>query len=276
MCVISLPKYLKSADPKCGPDGVLREVLPSGESVPALKSDDGNVLDVTNIIELNLLIGKAERGSLRIGLYGKSCPKSVEQALDFLSADPKGGIFGTSKLMLEEGFGVLSAPVALNKGGVLNVIYPQKRLDFGIPSQSIAYAKERKLNKAGDNFLPQPRPIDSMSKEIASESGPRKHNTAGLISIPKNGIGYGGSGFESDDEAFASAFEVTATGLIDMDKEGRKVIGQLIDASSMEFLARLASLPTIKGLKGILPGQNAGPPLIKVTVESVSILSFEK
>ena len=157
----------------------MREDVPSGEPVPDLKSDDGNALDVTHIIELNLVIGKAERGSLRIGLYGNSCPKSVEQALEFLSADPKGGIFGTSKLMLEEGFGVVSAPVGLNKGGILNIIYPQKRLDFGVPSQAIAYAKDRKLNKAGDNFLPQPRPVDSMNKEIANEIGPRKHNAAG-------------------------------------------------------------------------------------------------
>ena len=250
----------------------MKDAPPSGESVPDINIDE-KTLDITNIIEVNLLVGKNERGTLRMGFYGNTCPKSVEQALDFLSAEPKGGIFGTSKLMLEDGFGVMSSPVALIRGGVLSTIYPQQRLDFGVPSQSIAYAKERKLTKA-DNFLPQPRPNDDIRIGIANESGPRKHNSAGLISIPKNGIGYGGSGFESDDEAFASAFEVTAAGSSDMDKEGRKVIGQLIDESSMEFLARLASLPTRKGLKGIIPGQNAGPPLIKVTVESVEKLSI--
>ena len=251
----------------------MKDAPPSGEPVPDLKTDDGKILDISNIIEVNLLVGKNERGTLRMGLYGNACPKSVEQALDFLSTEPKGGIFGTSKLMLEEGFGVMSSPVALSRGGSLNTIYPQQRLDFGVPSQSIAYAKERKLTKA-ENFLPQPRPNDDIRIGIADEISLRKHNVAGLISIPKNGIGYGGSGFESDDEAFASAFEVTAASSSDMDKEGRKVIGQLMDESSMEFLARLVSLPTRKGLKGIIPGQNAGPPLIKVSVESVESVSI--
>jgi len=56
-----------------------------------------------------------------------------------------------------------------------------------------------------------------------------------------------------------------------MDSEGRKVIGQLIDQESMETLARLVSSPTKKGLTGIIPGQNAGPPLIRVLVSSTSI-----
>jgi hypothetical protein len=56
-----------------------------------------------------------------------------------------------------------------------------------------------------------------------------------------------------------------------MDKEGRKVIGQIVDAESMAFLTRVANLPTNKGLKGIIPGQDFGPPLLKTVVRSVEI-----
>lgn len=56
-----------------------------------------------------------------------------------------------------------------------------------------------------------------------------------------------------------------------MDKEGRKVIGQVIDAESMAFLTRLANVPTNKGLKGIIPGQDFGPPLLKTVVKDVQI-----
>ena len=75
------------------------------------------------------------------------------------------------------------------------------------------------------------------------------------MSIPKNGLGYGGLGLDSDDEAFASSFQITASNVPAMDKEGRKVIGQIMDEESMAFLARLASSPTKKGLKGIIPGK---------------------
>jgi hypothetical protein len=56
-----------------------------------------------------------------------------------------------------------------------------------------------------------------------------------------------------------------------MDREGRKVIGQIIDPESMAFLTRLANLPTNKGLKGIIPGQDFGPPLLKTVVRGVEI-----
>jgi hypothetical protein len=58
-----------------------------------------------------------------------------------------------------------------------------------------------------------------------------------------------------------------------MDKEGRKVIGQVMDQPSMAFLARLAKLPTNKGLKGVIPGLNFGPPLLKVSVTDIDVKS---
>lgn len=68
-----------------------------------------------------------------------------------------------------------------------------------------------------------------------------------------------------------AAFQITASAVPDMDKEGRKVVGQVLDEPSMAFLARLAQLPTNKGLKGIIPGQDGGPPLLKVVVADVEI-----
>lgn len=56
-----------------------------------------------------------------------------------------------------------------------------------------------------------------------------------------------------------------------MDKEGRKVIGQVIDDASMAFLERLSNLPTNKGLKGVIPGQDYGPPLLKTNVRDVEL-----
>ena len=84
---------------------------------------------------------------------------------------------------------------------------------------------------------------------------------AGLISIPEQGIGYASSNGDVDG-AFASAFLITADGNPEFDaKLRRRVIGQVIDDESMEFLARLSSLPVQK------KGPNGkGPPLLKVTI----------
>ena len=56
-----------------------------------------------------------------------------------------------------------------------------------------------------------------------------------------------------------------------MDKENRRVIGQLLDDESMDSLARLASLPTKKGFRGVIPGQNSGPPLKKVVLVDIQV-----
>jgi len=213
-------------------------------------------------------IGKSEKGVIRLGLYGEALPASVAQFVEFL----ENGIVTTSKLMLEDGYGVSTGPVSFSTGGALNIIYPQNRLDFGILSQGIAYAKGKKLNKVPENFLAQPRPSGPILESISKEKSVRQHTAPGLLSIPKNGLGYGGSGYESDDEAFASSFEIIAANVPSMDKENRKVIGQVMDEQSMAFLARLASSPPKKGIKGIIPGQNAGPPLVKTTITSVTIL----
>lgn len=74
---------------------------------------------------------------------------------------------------------------------------------------------------------------------------------------------------------FYPAFEITAGSVPSMDKEGRRVIGQVLDSESMAVVARLATLPTKKGLKGVIPGQNSGPPLLKVTVQDVAVKAIQ-
>ncbi len=260
-----------ATDARCGVDGKLQETAPSGKPVPKPIDDNGNSLKITNIVNIDMSIGKSEKGTLTFGLYGEICPNSTSQLLNFFSDNIySGGILSTSKLMLEDGLGVQTTPVSFIKGGNLQTIYPQSRLDFGIASQAVAYAKIKRLSKVPDSFVPQPRP-NNKEGGIVDENSARSHDVAGLLSIPKGGLGYGGSGLENDDEVFASSFEITGDRVPSMDKEYRKVVGQLMDDSSMQFLQRLVSLPTNKGLKGVVPGQNAGPPLIKVSIISVSV-----
>jgi len=261
-------------DARCGPDGFLRDAAPSGDPVPDLAAGDGEPLKITNIVEINIAIGRTESGVLRIGLYGESSPSSVTQMMDFLGDQESNGILTSSKLMLDEGYGVITAPVSLNKSGVLNFLSPFSRVDFGVQSQAYAFAKAKKLSTAGPSFVPQARPSGPTTDSITEEKSVRAHNVAGLVSIPKRGLGYGGNDLGKEDEAFASAFEITAASVPAMDKEGRKCIGQLMDKSSMEFLARLASLPLNKGFKGIIPGQNTAPSLVKVTVTSTAIVAI--
>uniref|UniRef100_A0A6U3SUP4 PPIase cyclophilin-type domain-containing protein n=1 Tax=Ditylum brightwellii TaxID=49249 RepID=A0A6U3SUP4_9STRA len=258
-----------ATDPLCGADGKLRDAPLAGEAVPRLPEG----VEITNVVTIDLSIGKkttgGETGTINLGLYGSACPASVQQMLDFCTK----GILTSSKLMLEEGYGVISAPVKLTEGGGITMLYPNKRLDFGIASQSVSYAKMKRLNKAGEDFVPQTRPTSKEVDVISKEPVVRKHDVAGLLSIPSNGIGYGGSGLDSDDEAYGSSFQITAAAVPGMDNEKRRVIGQVMDEESMAVLARVASLPTKKGLKGVIPGQNAGPPLLRVTVNDISVKS---
>ena len=178
------------------------------------------------------------------------------------------GMSTTSSLAFENGMGIQSSPVSLLQGGKIPDIVPGKVVDFGVPSQALAYSRARGLRSAGDEFVPQSRPNPD---DTQNDPFLRKHDVAGLISVPAKGIGYGGNGFEPEDEAYESAFQITADALPSLDKANRRVIGQVIDDPSMAFLARLASLPTKKGLKGVIPGQTSGPPLLKVTVRDVAL-----
>lgn len=236
-----------------GPDGRLRDAPLEGQPVPSLIGD----LTITDIVELTVTVGVGSTVAtnlIRIGLYGDKCPELVKEMIDLCGR----GIVTSQDLLL-------GAPVRLGQGfGSLTFIRPEERLEFGIQSQKVAYAKSIRKAKAPDEFVPQPRPSGDRLDSVKNEQSARLHNVAGLVSVPAYGIGYGGGGLlGKNDEAYSSAFQITASPVRDMDKEGRKVIGQLIDDNSMNVIARLAGSPTRK----MLPGQNGGPPLIKVTVD---------
>ena len=237
------------SNPLCGPDGKLREEI-VGQAVPKPAGD------ITHVAAIQVEIGRGEMGVLRFGFYGNEAPGSVQQMLDFLSQ----GIESTKDR--DNSLGRMSVPVALGRGGVVTLISPGLTVEFGVPSQANAYARSRGMSKAGEGFLPQSRPKPTL---VAQDRTARSHTCAGLVSIPAKGVGNGGSGFEQDDEAFASGFLVTEGSVPALDKS-RLVIGQVLDAKSMALLERLGSLPTKRGVRGVIPGQTSGPPLLKVVV----------
>lgn len=252
-----------ASDPKCGADG---QILLDGEEriIPPVPDLLGN--KITHVVEMDFVIGREkEQGTMRMGLYGEANSQLVGQLLDFF--DEGEGLVVTSRLLLDDGpYGAFTAPLFFPIGGALTAIYPNQRIEFGIPSQAAAYARSKGRSKAGEDFVPQPRP-----PKIVNDGNTRKHDCAGLLSISSSGLGYGGTGLESTDQAFASAFQVTATAVPAMDSESRTVVGQAIDIETMALIQRLASIPTNKGIKGIVPGLNNGPPLIKVSINDVRV-----
>ena len=240
------------ADPRCGADGKL---LSDGEEKNRIKPIPRVTNKITHVVQLVVDVGerREEVGFLRFGLYGDDCPINVRAMIQFLTMI---GITGVGKEQdeFENDIDVITQPVSLLFGGIVPSICPGQGVEFGVPSQNKAFAKSRGLVKAGNNFLPQSRPLSSQ-KELSA----RTHTAAGLISVPEKGIGYG-NGNGPIDEAYANAFLITASEesseLFDTNLH-RRVIGQIIDNESMEFLARLASLPIQR---------NKGTPLLKVTV----------
>ena len=232
---------------------------------------EGDLAKITDIVQIDVAIGKqaqSETRTLRIGLYGNAFPTLVKQFLDFTSTDQGGGLVSSSPLAFDEGYGVSTAPVSLIVGGLLEYIYPERKLEFGVPSQSAAFAKRKGKSKAPEDFMAQPRPKQAMTDD-EDKIVVRKHDSAGLISVPRNGIGYANPN-APDDEAFSNSFGIISAADSSLDKKS-KVIGQLVDEESMESITRLVALPTRKGITGVIPGQNSGPPLVKVSVRSISI-----
>lgn len=255
------------SDPRCGPGGKLLDSAPSGAAVPDIMG-----LEITDIVTFEFGIGTrsdAETAAIRLGLYGRDDPERAGQFLEFVTS----GLRTTSSLVFENGMGVESAPVALGRGGIVSQIEPQKRLDVGIPSQANAYARSKGKSKV-DDFLAQPRP-----KAITNGGSARPRDVPGLLTVPARGIGYGGTALEPDDEAYASSFQITSAPFVgknNNDKDQQRVIGQVIDQESMANLARLVSLPTKKGFKGVIPGQNSGPPLLKVSLTVIEVRSVPR
>jgi len=261
-------------NPRCGVDGVLQDEIPQGKPVPIVAREK-----ITDIIRITLDVGREkERGTLVVGLYGNDYPQSVSQLLRFLSEE---GLKTIDDRTAQNAIGgSRSIPVSLGDGGVVPNLSPGRFIDLGVPSQSFAFARSRGLRNAGDDFVPQPRPDPSVTLPEATPVE-RLHDVAGLVSMSTKGIGYGGSGFESDDETYERAFQITADALPNLDKKDvygnrRRVVGQLMDPQSMAFLTRLSTLPTKKGLKGVVPGQTSGPPLLRVIVSNVEIVKQQK
>ena len=208
-----------------------------------------------------------DSGYLRFGLYGDDCPQSVKQMLLFLTR----GISSLDKSVLEDRLEIDQAPVSLlESGGAVQNICPEKGIDFGVALQSKAYARNKGLRTVTPDFVPQSRPLPTLE----GESYPRLHNAAGLLSVPAKGIGWGNPKTDVD-EAFASAFTITASAdsssVLDKAKspQQQRVIGQLIDNESMEFLDRLSKLPVQKKIgRGV---EGGGAPLLKVRVRDVDV-----
>lgn len=258
-------KKCDPGDVRCRQDGELGDV-PLGQPIPAVTNR------ITYVIQMIVDIGERrenDAGYIRFGLYGDDCPGSVKQMLLFLTR----GITSMDKQTLENLLGLDYGPVSLVDGsGSSTNICSGKGIDFGVPSQSKSYSKARGL-RTDPNFVPQSRPTPTLEEEAF----PRPHSAAGLISVPAKGIGYGSSSGliakieQSDDEIFSSAFTITAGEAPALDKpntpQRQRVIGQIIDNESMQFLDRLANLPVQKKL-----GKNSsGPPLLKVRVRDVDV-----
>jgi cyclophilin family peptidyl-prolyl cis-trans isomerase len=251
-----------ASDPTCSNNG---QLLGTPVALPPPVLTDSKL---THTVRIEIEIGRTGRGEvgqLNLGLYGEDCPAGVQQFLSFVSDT---GLSTLPASDYEDSLGSIRAPVSLSRGGVVSYIVPGSSIELGVPSQAIAFARSRGLSKVGDEFVPQPPPA-SFSLEDRTV---RKHDAAGLLSIPANGIGRGGSGFESNDECFERAFALTNSAVPSFDNK-RHVIGQVLDETSMNFLARLVSLPTNKGIRGVVPGQSMGPPLVKVMVRETQTAS---
>lgn len=259
-----------ATDPLCGTDGQLRTTALVGKPVPPVP----DALRFTHVAAIQIEIGRGEVGVLKLGLYGNEAPDAVSQMVDFLSAAGlnSAATWNQQHQQPKNSFVGLNLPtVSLPVGGVVTGIVPNALVEFGVPLQSNAFARSTGRSKAGDSFRPQPRP-PALRK---TEGVVRRHDCAGLVSVPEQGLGYGGTGFESDDECFESAFLLTADAepLFDKPNNGktRRVVGQVLDADSMAFLERLANIPTKRGIRGVIPGQTSGPPLPRVVVQQVQV-----
>eukprot|EP00527_Entomoneis_sp_CCMP2396_P007813 CAMPEP_0198143640 /NCGR_PEP_ID=MMETSP1443-20131203/8594_1 /TAXON_ID=186043 /ORGANISM="Entomoneis sp., Strain CCMP2396" /LENGTH=379 /DNA_ID=CAMNT_0043806905 /DNA_START=3 /DNA_END=1142 /DNA_ORIENTATION=- len=252
-----------TTDPTCGASGKQMELDENGQlvgkPVPATSADQ-----ITHIALIRIDIGRDESSVLRLGLYGNDAPASVAQFIDFMSDT---GLL--TKPLSSDSIGALTSPVAFVRGGVATWIDPGTSIEFGVPSQANAEARSKGRAKLLDSFVPQPRPKSSLLENDDSVNK-KSHDAAGLLSISKMGLGYGGTGFETDDECYERAFLITDAPTPKLN-QNRRVIGQVLDAQSMAFLERLSNLPSKRGIRGVIPGQTDGPPLPKVIVRDVTV-----
>lgn len=273
-----------ASDPMCGTDGKLRENAIVGKAVPTIPTTSSTTdeqqqpVRFTHIAAIQIEVGRGEIGVLKLGFYGNGAAGAVSQLVAFLSENGFTAESVSSSRQLQSMIGAVQPAVSLQTGGVVTAIVPHAVVELGVPIQSNAYARSLGRSKAGDNFVPQPRPPPFST--AADRNGDnnfvvRPHDCAGLVSLPEKGLGYGGTGFESEDECYESAFLITADAVPAFDdtrsNKRRVVVGQVLDAESMAFLERLANVPTKRGIRGVIPGQTSGPPLPKVVVRKVQV-----
>jgi Cyclophilin type peptidyl-prolyl cis-trans isomerase/CLD len=262
-----------AADPLCGTDGKLRTTI-VGRPVPTVPIVDETTVRFTDIAAIQIEVGRGEVGVLKLGFYGNEAPAAVAQLVDFLSATGFNAAATTTSSSSNQKAAILGATqpaVSLQTGGMVTGIVPNTVVEFGVPSQGNAYARSLGRAKVSDSFVPQPRPLALSSSNNDGMAMVRPHDCAGLVSVSDKGLGYGGTGFESDDECYEAAFLITADAAPALDKKKRRVIGQVLDADSMAFLERLSYIPTKRGIRGVIPGQTSGPPLPKVVVRQIQV-----
>ncbi|KAL9178379.1 hypothetical protein ACHAXT_000026 [Thalassiosira profunda] len=244
-------------------DSFQDEAKSTGQPIPKVTNR------ISYVVQLIIDIGErrdGDAGYLRFGLYGDDCPGSAKQMLRFLTR----GIESLDRSALDDRLEVEAMPVSLGDGnGSVQNVCPGKGVDFGVPSQSKAFAKSKGVRSAGPAFVPQGRPVPTLE----DEPFPRPHDVAGLVTVPAKGIGYA-SDTADVDEIFSEAFAITAGAnpLLDKPKARWRVIGQVIDDESMRFLDRLANLPVQKKL-GV---GESGPPLLKVRVRDADVQKVKK
>ena len=243
-------------DETCGVNGQIVSDL-NIAPVPSL-----GVGTISDAITIEFQLGKTSQQKqsfvMNMGLYDAN-PEASSVLLNLCSSD--GLVTMTPEQMQYDGFEFITSSVSFNRGAaILSKIEPLQQITIGIPSQSAAYAKfvNRNLSRSAIPFQPQPKPKPFSSSPFYTDTT----LPPGMVILSKQST-------SNDDEAFAYYLTITASST-KYDKNSMVVIGQLTDETSMKLLARLASLPTQKGLKGIIPGQNAGPPLVPVRVTSIN------
>ena len=242
-------------DETCGVNG---QIVADLNIAPVPSIEAGTITDT---IAIEFQLGKTSQKQsfvMNVGLYDAN-PEASSVLLNLCSSD--GLVTMTPEQMQYDGFEFITSSVSFNRGAaILSKIEPLQQITIGIPSQSAAYAKfvNRNLSRSAIPFQPQPKPKPFSSSSFYTETT----LPPGMMILSKQNN-------SNDDEAFAYYLTITASST-KYDKNSMLVIGQIADESSMKLLARLASLPTQKGLKGIIPGQNAGPPLVPVRVTSIT------
>jgi len=251
-----------ASDPTCTTGGAKVESLNAVDFSPP-SAPGGEA--VSWIVSLTVEVAR-ETAEVRIGLFGDS--SRADQLLSVFSG--KGFVTGP-RLELEPGLGVTSSPLRVVDGAAtLTALDTQtQRMQFGIKSQAVSFARRQGLRKAPDDFVPQPRPRP-LPQEAAGPAALSSRPAPGLLLMDRRGLGWLDEAVD-DDEAFSSLFELTGWGR-DKAREdaGRVAVGKCMDEESMRVLHRLATLPVNKKFAGIV-GATKGPPLVGVKILSARL-----